>query len=1042
MKVLKKIFKFFGYTLLLLLLLMFLLPYLFQDRIKEEIKLAINDNVNAEVEFSDVSLSLFKEFPYLNIGVEDISVLGIGDFENVLLFSADNAGLSINLFSVFNDDPYDLKSIRLDNPFINVWVKENGIANYDITKSVTTEEPTEDLYYKLALQSYSVNNGHITYRDDQLQMLLDLTNIDHEGNGDFTQDIFDLRTQTKADAMTVRYEGMTYLSRVPLTADADININITESKYTLKDNRISLNSLDLEGSGMVQLAGDDIITKANITAPKNEFKDFISILPAAIIGDLKGVETSGTADINLNIDGTYGAISGKLPLIKSTINIVNGYLKYPDLPDALKDVNVDLSFETFDNKAQNFELNIPKLKALLGSNSLAGKLSAKGNQSNPTYDGVFTSNINLASLQRGLPLEGINKLEGLFDANLSLKATQQDIDASNFGAIAFDGKADLKDFVIENEGQPAVSASSISASASPARMTLKTSKVKLGKSDMTIDGDVKNPLAYFINDQMMEANVKVQSDYLLVDEWSSSTTTEESEVPSETIAIDSLNEAFITDAKINYNADFQHIQYEDVAVKNLSSSGTLNANNIAINNFSAKLDESNIQMNGNIQNAYNYLMKNDTLRGDITVSSKRLNLNPYLVEDTDSSTSEEEYITPIIPKKVKININTDIDELNYTNIDMFDLRGMMRIADGNIVMQDVSTRALGGKMKFDGLYSTSDPEDPNFSFKYNLSEIKFNETVEKLLTVEQLAPIMKYINGFFNSTLVMSGSLDDKLFPKLESLNASGFIETLNGAVNGLEPLNKISDKLGIEKLKGIDLSNTKNWFDIKDGKFFIKEFDYNYQDIDMKVSGNHSLTQEMDYQIIADIPREMLKANAITNAANTGLSLLENEADKLGLNISQGDYIKMQINLGGNITQPSVKLKPLSSGGKSAKDAVKEEISNNIEEAKQKAQDKIDSTITVAKDSITNVVTEKVDTLKAQAKEKATEVVNQVKDEIKDQVGDKVDSTLKEILPDSLGNKVLDNVKDQIGDKVNTEDIKDKLEGWNPFKKKKKDND
>ena len=42
----------------------------------------INSSLTARVEFADLDLSLFRHFPKISIGLEQVSVVGTGEFAN------------------------------------------------------------------------------------------------------------------------------------------------------------------------------------------------------------------------------------------------------------------------------------------------------------------------------------------------------------------------------------------------------------------------------------------------------------------------------------------------------------------------------------------------------------------------------------------------------------------------------------------------------------------------------------------------------------------------------------------------------------------------------------------------------------------------------------------------------------------------------------------------------------------------------------------------------------------------------------------------
>ena len=59
---LKKVLKGLGIFLLVTIIALAAAPYLFKDKIKEMIAKTLNENVNANIAFEDVDLSLLKVF--------------------------------------------------------------------------------------------------------------------------------------------------------------------------------------------------------------------------------------------------------------------------------------------------------------------------------------------------------------------------------------------------------------------------------------------------------------------------------------------------------------------------------------------------------------------------------------------------------------------------------------------------------------------------------------------------------------------------------------------------------------------------------------------------------------------------------------------------------------------------------------------------------------------------------------------------------------------------------------------------------------------
>jgi hypothetical protein len=65
-------------------------------------------------------------------------------------------------------------------------------------------------------------------------------------------------------------------------------MNLKETKFTLKDNDLTMNALRLKGEGWIQMPpSDDILMDCKFNAPSNDFKSYLSIIPGALLRNMK-----------------------------------------------------------------------------------------------------------------------------------------------------------------------------------------------------------------------------------------------------------------------------------------------------------------------------------------------------------------------------------------------------------------------------------------------------------------------------------------------------------------------------------------------------------------------------------------------------------------------------------------------------------------------------------------------------------------------------------------------------------------------------------
>src|SRR5918995_394306 len=129
-----------GGLLALLLLLLLIVPVLFKDTIAERVKTAVNGNVNARVDWRDVGVSFFRQFPNLTLTLDDLTAVGVDSFQGDTLAAVKHLGISVSLPSVLGNalggsGPIVVRGIELDQPRLSLIALEDGTANWDISKA-------------------------------------------------------------------------------------------------------------------------------------------------------------------------------------------------------------------------------------------------------------------------------------------------------------------------------------------------------------------------------------------------------------------------------------------------------------------------------------------------------------------------------------------------------------------------------------------------------------------------------------------------------------------------------------------------------------------------------------------------------------------------------------------------------------------------------------------------------------------------------------------------------------------------------------------
>jgi len=1012
MKLIKWLFISITLILFLLIGTAFIIPYFFKDDLIKIVKKEMNDQLNANVDFNNnIGITLFRSFPDLSIHLSDIKVIGKDEFEGLQLAKIKDLDVNLDLRSVLQSNTPTVNSFTVDNATVYVKILKNGKANYDIIKpSESSKSSSSD--YEVKLENYALTNSKITYDDESSSTWMEVVNLNHSGSGNFTSNIFDLITKSKADKLTVSNNGITYINKAKADIDLTLNVDNKSSKYTFKDNKIKLNALTLNTKGFVQPKGDDINLDLDFRAPQTDFKYLLSMIPSAYTKNFDNVNASGKMKFRGDVKGKYNKTS--MPAFNVLLEVDEGTFKYPDLPFGVKDINTKMTINSPSADLDRMVVNIPTFHFKLGPNPVDGSFILRTPMSDPNIDTKFIGKIDLESLAKAFPLEGIKELTGLIDANLDIDTKMSFVENKQYDRIDMKGDFKMTDIDYVAEGMPPVKVKEMEMAFTPKHVRVDRAWVKLGKSDIKADGTLDNALAYFSPNLTMKGDLNIRSDYFDTNEWLED---QDPEDPTANYKPQEENKEQFERFDFDINANFKKIDYETYTLNNTTAKGNFTPQQAIIDQFKTEIGDTDIAATGQLDNVYDYLYRNQALEGDITMNSKRVNLNE-LASEEETTSSSDELTSPIpVPENININLLTNIDELIYDNLNIKDLKGRLLVKNEKLDFNDLVGSMMGGQFKFNGFYDTKNKKDnPAFDIVYDMYKMDFKESFNTLNTVQQIAPIAKFIEGLYSSEIKLSGNLKKDMSVDYNTISGDGILNTINAVIRNFKPLTEIGKIMNIKELNDFEITDTKNWFELTNGKVIVKPFDWLKDGMAISGKGSHGITTEaMDYQLQFTIPREKLEQSSVGKAANTGIGLLTEQANKLGLNIKQGDNIKFLAFVKGSITKPKVSIKFLGTSDKTLKEEVTDQATEIVEKEVEKA-----------KDNAQVVVDEQVDKASEKVNEEVDKVVDKTTEVIVDKVGGVVGDTLKGIIDKTVGDKVGDVIGDKAKDELDK--LKDKI--------------
>ncbi|MCS6990463.1 MAG: hypothetical protein NZL95_01205 [Chitinophagales bacterium] len=559
----RKIFIAVGIIVVLSLGALVAVPYLFRDTLKAKVQEALNRQLEAKVSFGSVGLSLIRDFPQLSFCLGDLTLVGTGPFEGDTLLYAEEFRLALSLFDVLGGKQIGIRSVRVHRPYVQLKILADGRANYDILKTDTVDAAQEPSEYRVSLQSYRLSEGRIVYDDASTRTYIRLDGVSHSGRGDFTQSVFDLTTQSDVSGLTFRYDGVSYLNQVRLNAEATFRIHLDSSLYTLKKNEFVLNELPLSLDGWVALPEQDVVMDLRWALGRSDFRSLLSLVPGLYSKDFRHIKAEGKVAASGRVWGTYGV--DRMPAFEVSLKVENGQFQYPQLPQAVHNVHIDLNINNSNGQPDQTEIDLKQLHAELGSDVVDARLNVKTPVSDPNVNGMIKGMLNLGNLKNVIPLPEGTDLSGIVRSDVMLKGRYSAIEQKRYEQFEASGRIKVENLSYQAAGMPALSIPALDLEFHPHQVALQRLQVRSGTSDFSASGYVDNLLGYYFRDELLKGSFQLTSQLIDLNEFMTGTAT--TTQPPDSAAMEVLP----VPANINFQVQMEagRLLYEKLELRNV-----------------------------------------------------------------------------------------------------------------------------------------------------------------------------------------------------------------------------------------------------------------------------------------------------------------------------------------------------------------------------------------------------------------------------------------------------------------------------------------
>ena len=599
----KKLLKVVAAVIVAIMLILVAVPYLFKDKIEEIIKQEGNKMLNAEFNFGNLDISLIRNFPLASLTLEDFYLKGVGQFENDTLVAANEITAAVNVMSLFGDEGFDVQKVLLDGVSLKAIVMPDSSVNWDVMKM--TEESVEEAEtdtaaaFRVKLQELKVSNLNVVYDDRLAGMYADIANLNAKCSGDFGSANTLVQLATDIEALTFSMEGVPFLNKAYISANMNIDADLANNKFIIKENTFQLNEIKTTIDGWVALTESGVDMDIAMASNEIGFKDVLSLVPAIYSKDFEGLKTDGKATLAAFAKGSLIGDS-IVPEFGVDFAVKDAMFQYPLLPAGVSNINIAAYVTNPGGPIDNTVVKVAPFSLVMAGNPFSVTATLSTPISDMQFDVAAKGKLDLGKIKDIYPLEDM-ALNGVVDADMSVSGKMSNIDKGDYDKVKASGNVRLNGMTLAMKDMPNIDIKNSVLTFTPRYLQLSETTVNIGENDITLDSKFENYIGFALKGTTLKGNLNVKSNKLNLNDFMTVDSAAVAETESQPAAADTVALGVIrVPENIDFamNVNFAQVIFGKMSFNKLNGKLLVNDGKVDMKNLSLNTMGGNITVNG------------------------------------------------------------------------------------------------------------------------------------------------------------------------------------------------------------------------------------------------------------------------------------------------------------------------------------------------------------------------------------------------------------------------------------------------------------
>lgn len=604
-----------GAIVVFILATLAVLPYLYKDKLLAKVKTTLNNQINAKIDFTDFKLSLFAQFPKVEMELQHLSLIGINEFAGDTIFSAASISTNISLMEMIRGKGLELNTLTVKDPRINLISSKTGSVNWEIAKvpegsaTATESQPETGEAFKIKLSDIRVSNLNLLYNDLAMPMKVWVKNANMNSSGDVAGSLTSLDIAADAGEFIFEYDSVKYISKTKLKAETRLEVDTDKMNFKFDQGKLWINNLPLSVSGSFAMPSDSMFFDLGFQSEKSDFATILALVPADYQKYLEKAQINGSAEFKGSVKGLY--YNDIYPAIDILLAASNASFKYQDLPESVQDIQVSAQITKPEGDLNLLKVNIEKAHASIKNNPIDLQMALSDLMTDPNINASFSGTVDFATLKQAIPIDSLD-ITGVMKAQMHMEGRMSSIEKKEYEKFQSSGEASVKNFRIEsNQLTMPVEISDGQIKATTKQISVSQFDGKIGQSDFSLKGEVSNYLAYAFKNDVLTGDFSLKSAFINFSELSNimkstdSPTSAQTDAKTAPVATTDSVVAFQIPDKLDltFQSVIQKAIYDKMPINNIIGLVRIKDQRMELTNLNMDMLKGKVAVNGSYANA-------------------------------------------------------------------------------------------------------------------------------------------------------------------------------------------------------------------------------------------------------------------------------------------------------------------------------------------------------------------------------------------------------------------------------------------------------